>query len=220
MVKPPGLRAAAKDQVSFFETVSSAFICVPFSFLEEFGMPDILHFASNDELPAHYSQQIRDFMRIVWADTCGDNLTSPVCPVEWHPHFCILAEGTALISSAAAVWKILDHAGQTYKVYGLSGVMTYPAHRKMGYGHRIVQEASDYIRAAGDGDLAILWTGPGLNDFYAQNGWEHPDGMVVRVGDPADPQPVNGHLMMMFLSDHARAHRPDFAAAPLYFGPH
>ncbi len=183
-------------------------------------MPEIYHFASNDDLPAHYSQQIRDFMRIVWVDVCGHNLIEPVCPVEWNPHFCILAEGTALISSATVVWKRLEHAGQTYKVYGLSGVMTYPAHRQMGYGRRIVQEATDYIRVAGDADLAILWTGPNLDGFYAQHGWEHPDAITVTVGDPTDPQPVNGHLMMMLLSDHACAHRPDFAAASLYFGPH
>jgi GNAT superfamily N-acetyltransferase len=183
-------------------------------------MPDILHFASNDELPAHYSQQIRDFMRIVWWEVCGHNLTAPVCPAEWHPYFCILAEGAALISSATVVWKMLDHAGQTYKAYGLSGVMTYPAHRKMGYGHRIVQEATDTIHASSDADLAMLWTGPRLNDFYARNGWKHPEGITITVGDPADPKPDNGYLMMIVLSDHARAHRPDFAAVPLYFGPH
>ncbi len=183
-------------------------------------MPELLQFASNEELPAHYGQQIRDFIRIHWHDAYAYNLNAPVCPTEWHPRFCVMVNGPALLSSATAVWKMLDHAGQSYKVYGLSGVLTYPAFREKGYGRHVVEAATTYIRTAGDADIAILWTGSDRHTFYTYTGWEHPESITFTLGDPNNPQPFDAHLMMQFLSERAQRHRADFENGPVYFGPY
>jgi GNAT superfamily N-acetyltransferase len=181
-------------------------------------MPELLQFDSNEQLPAQYGQQIRDFVRILWHDAYVYDLDAPVCPVDWNPHFCMLVDGPALISSATVVWKMIEHAGQSYKTFGLSGVLTYPAFRKKGHGRSVVDAATDYICTVGDADMAILWTHPDLHAFYAQSGWEHPAGITVTIGNPNSPHPFEGHLMMMFLSERAKTHRPDFEATPVYFG--
>jgi GNAT superfamily N-acetyltransferase len=181
-------------------------------------MPDLLQFPSLEELPAHYAQQIRDFIRINWYDGYVHDVHEPLFPASWNPHVIALVDGPALFSSATVVWKMIEHAGQPYKTYGLSSVMTYPAFRKKGYGRCVVDAATATIRAAGDADVGILWTQPHNHNFYAQSGWEHPEGITMLVGEP--PQPFTAYLMMLFLSDRARKHRSDFESTPVYFGPH
>jgi GNAT superfamily N-acetyltransferase len=142
----------------------------------------------------------------------------PLFPASWNPHVVALVDGPAVFSSATVVWKMIEHAGQLYKTYGLSSVMTYPAFRKKGYGRRVVDAATETIRAVGDADIAILWTDSELHKFYASSGWEHPEAITMLVGEP--PQPYNAYLMMLFLSEHARQHRADFERTPVYFGPY
>lgn len=184
-------------------------------------MPNLMHFPSNATLPAHYGQQIRDFVRIHWFDTYAHNGPhAPVCPEELHPHYCTIVDGPALLSSATAVWQMIEHAGQQYKTYGLSGVLTYPAFRKKGYGNRVVEAATGVIRADPAADIAVLWTGADLDGFYDRWGWEHPSSIVLHVGARDTPRKSDGHLMMLFLSERARQRRPEFEAAPVYFGPY
>lgn len=181
-------------------------------------MPDLLNFPSLEELPAHYSQQIRDFIRILWYDGYVHDVHEPLFPDIWHPHVFALVDGPALFSAATVVWKMIEHAGQQYKTYGLSAVMTYPAFRKKGYGRCVVDAATDAIRTAGDADIAILWTQPTNHDFYALSGWEHPAAITTLVGEP--PQPFPAYLMMLFVSERARQFRADFENTPVYFGPY
>lgn len=181
-------------------------------------MPELLEFSSLEQLPAHYAQQIRDFIRIYWHDAYSYDLNASVYPRTLHPHVVAVVDGPALFSSAGVVWKRIEHAGQEYKLYGLSGVLTYPAFRKKGYGRMVVDAATKVIRADAEADIAILWTDPDLHQFYAQSGWEHPQGVTTLVGDPAEP--FDAHLMMLFLSERARQHRTDFESMPVYFGPY
>ncbi len=164
-------------------------------------MPELLQF-SGETLPEHYEWQIRDFVRIHWYDAFVHNVNETLHPPFWHPTYFIVAEQHALMSSAAAVWIMLEIAGQAYKTYGLSSVMTYPAFRKKGYGNQVVRASTDYIRQQTDADIALLWTSPSLEAFYNQSGWQHSDSIIVTCGDPKNPEPTD-FPMMMFLSERA-----------------
>jgi GNAT superfamily N-acetyltransferase len=60
------------------------------------------------------------------------------------------------VSRLEVVWDVLHHAGDAYTTYELSGVFTYPAFRKQGYGLQLVQSAKDYIERRGDADLVLF----------------------------------------------------------------
>lgn len=183
-------------------------------------MPQLSQFTA-DTLPDHLACQIRAFIRIEWYDSYAhahDHLDSPLHPVDWHPAYFALTKQHALISCAAAVWRMVDVAGEPYKTFGLGDVMTYPAFRKKGYGQRVVAAATDHIKQQPDADLAILWAEPSLESFYNRHGWAHPTDFTVTKGALDDPRPTD-FPMLLFLSERARALRPTFASDTFYFGP-
>src|SRR5919199_832044 len=95
----------------------------------------------DEELPPELKCQVLSFMRVEWTDGFAganrlrDWITSP----ERHPLHFVLVENELLISYAGVVWQMLEHAGENFKTYGLSGVFTYPAFRGEGHGSCIVE---------------------------------------------------------------------------------
>jgi GNAT superfamily N-acetyltransferase len=134
-----------------------------------------------------------------------------------HPVFIMLVEQDVLISHTEVVWKYLDHAGETYKAYGLSGVLTYPAFRNQGYGKRIVERGTAYIEAS-NADIAMFHCDKSLKKFYESCGWIPMETAVTYVGDKTDPRISNELLMMRFLSAHGKMSRSAFENIPFYFG--
>jgi predicted GNAT family N-acyltransferase len=174
-------------------------------------MPALTIYHSNEELPAVYECQIRAFVRMLWYDAYAyGDMDSPMFDPERHPHFVVLAERHALISYARVNWVNVAHAGETYRLYCLGDVFTYPAFRKKGYGQQVVAAGTDLIRSDPEADLAILFTDPELAAFYAESGWRHIPTLKAAVGDLAKPDPYDAFAMMLFLSPKAQQHRPDF----------
>jgi GNAT superfamily N-acetyltransferase len=181
-------------------------------------IPQLLRY-SDDELPAHLKWQTLSFLRAVWPeDFAGDARSRDwITRSDVHPVHFVLTQNALLISYAGVVWRYLEHGGTTYKVYGISGVFTYPAHQGEGHGKHIVGAAMNYIRHAPDADFAMLWCRPPLREFYLNLGWEHLN--TARVIENRDNPSVEYAelLMMLFLSDKGRAGRTDFAEKPIYF---
>jgi len=173
----------------------------------------------SEQLPPHLKCQILSFLRMMWPmGFMGKNrLRDWISREEDHSISMMLVEEDILISHTQVVWKLLDHAGETYKVYGLSGVFTYPAFRGQGYGRQIVDKGTTYIDAT-DADIAMFHCDKSLKLFYENSGWIPMETAVTYVGPQDDPVISKELLMMRFLSPHGETARPAFETIPFYFG--
>ncbi len=133
-----------------------------------------------------------------------------------HPVTFLLEEEGVLISHLEVVWNYLHHAQVEYKAYGLTGVFTYPAFRKQGYGLQLVQSAKDYIERRGDADIVIFHST--VKGFYEHAGFECMDGLITLVGDPLNPERSDETAFMLFLSEKGNRGKKSFEIGPLYFG--
>ena len=178
-----------------------------------------LRFYSSEDLPLDLKWQILSFLRITWADGfVGENrLRAWISPPTDHPSHVVLVENGLLISHAEVVWKCLDHAGETYKAYGLTGVLTYPSFRGQGYGRQVVDAGTKIIQAS-DADIGIFHCAPSLGPFYAAGGWIPMAGVTSWVGPKSAPVVSDELMMMLFLSEKGQRGRPAFEHEPLYFG--
>jgi hypothetical protein len=67
-----------------------------------------------------------------------------------------------------------------------------------------------------EADAAILFTEPDLEDFYNRSGWEQVTGLSATVGSKDTPEPQDGFVMMLFLSQRAQALRSAFQKYPVF----
>lgn len=177
------------------------------------------HAYTSADYPADLKCQTLSFLRMEWPEGfVGDNrLRDWITQASDHPLHLVLVEAGILISHLNVVWKDLDHAGLTYKTYGLTGVFTYPAFRKQGYGSRLVASGTDSIRAS-DADIAMFHCDFHLRNFYAQHGWEPLDQARTYIGPPEAPVLVKDEILMMqFLSTKGQQGRTTFERQPIYF---
>lgn len=172
-----------------------------------------------DKLPLHLKCQILSFLRIhfpegfIGANRLRDWISSP----NNHPVSIMLVESGILICHVEVLWKELSHANETYKIYGLSGVFTYPAFRNQGYGHKVVDLGTEYIDAT-DGDIGMFHCAPALKAFYQQCGWIAMEQATTLIGDINDPTLSDELLMMRFKSERGRKGQLTFETQPIYFG--
>ena len=110
-------------------------------------MPDLAIYQQSD-LPAALKWQAIAFIKterpfIFTGDFVF--LTEPY-PPELDPVHFVAAEGDSLISYASLLRLSLDHAGTVYEVYGFGNMFTFPPYRRQGYGRRVLELATDFIR--------------------------------------------------------------------------
>jgi aminoglycoside 2'-N-acetyltransferase I len=179
-------------------------------------MEELHIYRSTKDLPRQFEWQIRTFLRILWFDNNEDDLNEPLTAAELHPVYFVLAREDSLVSYARLIWMNINHLGNSYKMYGLGDVFTFPASRNKGYGRRIVSAATDYIRADTEADVAILLTESGLENFYRSSGWEHFPELTLLTGEQANPQVRDDFAMMLFLSGRAKQNRSDFQTQSVF----
>ena len=175
-------------------------------------------FASNAALPEHFAWQILSFVRMQWYDPIAEFADTNFIPDDWHPTHVVLAQGQTVISYAGVMSRRIEHAGETYQTYGLSSVFTFPAFRGREFGRRVVNTATAHIDAAGDGDIALLFTWSDRERFYQRCGWETMPTTKILIGDQARPRVHDFLPMMRFLSAKGKAGKSAFDNAPLYVG--
>ncbi|MCC7451950.1 MAG: GNAT family N-acetyltransferase [Anaerolineae bacterium] len=171
------------------------------------------------DLPNDIKLQALSFVRIVWADRfMGENLYRDwLNKEEDHPLSFVIAQHGLLVSFAQVVWRWFEHAGETFKVYGFSSVLTYPAFRGQGYGRQIVDAGSAFIRSQ-DADVVLFYCEPRYRAFYERSGWEHIAAGVTLMGEPDAPVAFDSEIMMMgFLSDKGKQARPKFERIPVFW---
>jgi GNAT superfamily N-acetyltransferase len=180
-------------------------------------MPELLSFPQA-KLPAEIECQVLSFLRIVWPEGfLGENrLRNWITRSEHHPISFVLVENGLLIAHAQVVWKLLEHAGETYKTYGITGVFTYPSFRGQGYGLQVVQAATTYITHS-DADVGMFHCNPPLKAFYAQAGWIPMPGAVTLIGARETPDLVLELMMMQFFSEKGQRGKESFLTQPVFF---
>ncbi len=180
-------------------------------------MYDLHVYRSSAELPHPFYYQAQAFMRITWSDSDDYNIDLGL--EEPQIAFVVVAQGNRLISYAEVIWKTLLHADEPYKCYGLSGVLTFPAFRKRGYGGQVVEAAGKLIQEDPQADIALLWTAGHNASFYIRYGWEAMPNLETLVGDPEKPTLYDEELpMMQFISARGQAARAAFASGRVYVG--
>jgi GNAT superfamily N-acetyltransferase len=172
----------------------------------------------DEELPAELKCQILSFQRLVWPEdfTGEDRLRDWIQPARFHPVHVVIVAESVLVSYSGVVWKDLEHAGQVFRTYGLSGVLTYPMFRGQGYGRQVVEAATAIIRAS-DADIGLFICLPHLSRFYAASGWIPMEQAVLRSGAKPIARPTEERVMMGFFSPKGKRARSTFASVPIDF---
>jgi len=180
-------------------------------------MEELVIYHHQKDIPPLIYQQILDFLRIVWTDGFQEKnrLRDWVTNEKIHPVTFLLVEKGLLISCVQVVWKYLEHAGNTYKTYGLTGVFTYPQFRKQGYGIKLLNATREYIEKQ---DADIVMFNSDKTGFYEKAGYERMDKVVTLKGNPDKPETDDGYAFMIFLSEKGRKGRIDFETKQVYFG--
>ena len=182
-------------------------------------MVELLTYTST-ELPENIRWQALSFLRVQYPDGFKNEnrLRDWVTSDDDHPVYIVLVEKGILISHTNVVWKVLDHEGQTYKAYGLTGVFTYPSFRGQGFGSLVVEAGTEYILKS-DADIGMFFCDKKLVNFYARHGWLHMKTSTSYTGTREHPMLVDDEeLMMMFLSPKGKNGWAAFGTKPIYFG--
>lgn len=172
---------------------------------------------SSAELPPLLERQVNDFVRLVWSRPIESD---PVADRDWlsrDPINIIIADGDTLISNVTVLTFSIEHAGESYRVCGVSGVMTYPEYRKFGYGSQAVAAANKYIESK-RADFGMLMTGPDLHKFYKNNGWVVIPNITLLVGDKDHPHEDDANTLMYPVSERGLQAVKAFENARVYIG--
>jgi len=133
----------------------------------------------------------------------------------------LLVENGEVRSALDILSKEITHRGERYAASGLSTVVTARAHRRKGYGTRLVAAARELIAATGV-DLGIFTCDRPLQVFYARAGWKLLPGTVLIGGTPEEPIPSDRFdkvTMGCFFSARARAAANTFVGAHIELYP-
>jgi GNAT superfamily N-acetyltransferase len=178
-------------------------------------MLQLLRYNAIDDLPDDLESQIRSLLWAEWPPLEEDETNNPLIAPELHPVYFILAEGKTVCSYARTIWARVRHIGRDLKIYGLGDVVTAPKLRGLGYGSRIVQEATTHIRSDCEADVAVLLTEPRREAFYGRIGWQAMPELAVRTSEYDEHDDGDSLAMMLFMSASARQVRASFHASPL-----
>jgi GNAT superfamily N-acetyltransferase len=169
-------------------------------------------------LPEKYACQVLTFLRVQWPEGFrGENrLRDWITRPEFHPLSILLVEEDLVISHAQVVWKFLEHAGQRYKTYGITGVFTFPSFRGQGYGAQTIRAATDVILQS-DADIGMFHCDPGLASFYARCGWQPMENTITWIGSRDAPVKAGELMMMQFISEKGIRGRETFQNEAVFF---
>ncbi len=178
-----------------------------------------LHFLQED-CPTPLREQILVLLQREWPQVFEEVNG----PIPWpenpdtQPTSFVLVKDDIVICHVALQWKYIQHAQQTYKVFGLSEVMTHPAYRHQGFGLQLVREASAFIEN-NEPDIGIFTCQPSLVAFYTQAGWEHMPNTNLIGGTRNKPfrsDSLGLSTMIRFFSEKAQQNRLAFENTDVY----
>ena len=172
----------------------------------------------DEHLPGEFKRQILSMHSAEWPEGYVGEFQGRVWiqRPRFHPVHFVLVEGGAVVSYVGVVWKRLDHAGEVYKTFGLSGVVTNPASRRQGHGRRLVEIATASIERS-DADIGLFTCAPELKEFYAASGWLPMAASGLFGGPRSAPYPSEELTMMRFFSEKGKRGQAKFESEPIFF---
>ena len=173
-------------------------------------MPRLMRYEFPAAVPPHLEAQIRSLVYAEWPGADETDAALTLIDPGLHPVHFVLAEGVRVLSYARTIRATVPHLGQSFKLYGLGDVVTQPELRHKGYGGRVVDEATTYIKFAREVDAAVLLTEPKLEPFYRRSGWDYIPGLRVETGESGECAAAAIIPMVLFLSAKACAARTIF----------
>ncbi|MEO2076000.1 MAG: GNAT family N-acetyltransferase [Bacillus sp. (in: firmicutes)] len=178
-----------------------------------------LHFPK-EECPLHIKQQVLALMKEEWpqAFVDGDEESLWNETPETNSTSLVLLIDDFVVSHVSVPWKHIKHEGKTYKVFGLSEVMTHSSYRKQGHGVSLVKEATTFIER-NHADVGMFTCAPKLVHFYRQSGWVHFDRACLVGGSREVPLRSDSFglaVMMKFFSKKVQENQRDFEAADVF----
>lgn len=155
-------------------------------------------------------------MRVQWPSIfAGERqFVTDTFPPELDPVHFVAAEGELLISYASIIRMDLEHGGKTYKTYGFGNMLTFPSFRGQGYGTRVLELATDFIKRS-DVNVAMLFCAENREPFYVKRGWEFTRSPTL-IGTPNHHTTHDLSRMMLFVSQKSQQARRDFEEQPVY----
>ncbi len=173
------------------------------------------------ELAPALRAQVLTLQDQAWPGDPGPESSQTHDPLLQPVSLLLLHEDDTVVAALDVLTKTIFHSGARYTASGLSTVVTAPAHRSRGYGHRLVVAAREYIGSSG-ADIGIFTCDPPLAGFYERAGWTVLTGTVIVGGSPARPFPSDelGKVTMgSFFSTKARSNAADFVGSRIELFP-
>jgi aminoglycoside 2'-N-acetyltransferase I len=122
--------------------------------------------------PRDVRTQIVQLLRAEWPNTFRkDELGWPTESSELSPLSIVIIANGRVISHAAVLRKTIKHCGTNYLAFGLSCVVTQRSSRGKGFGRRIIEYATKYMKQE-NADLGVFTCDSNLEPFYTLKGWE------------------------------------------------
>ncbi len=212
----PWLPAAGLSQTLLPENNNDRVTGV-FAYRGDLTMVELMTFPG-EVLPADLKRQVLTCQRVQWPSgfVGQDRERDWIIRPHHHPtHFLLVKDGV-LMSHVGVVWKVLQHEGETYTTYGLSGVLTVPAFRRQGHGRTLVDAATEHIRRS-EADIGLFMCPPNRRAFYAASGWIPMDQTTLLGGPRSAPYPSGELTMMDFFSEKGKRGRSAFEGQCIYF---
>ena len=158
-------------------------------------------------------KQLLALENMAWSPDPDDADVFPVEPDTYVTSFVLLSEDNTPLSHVAIRRAVLHHRAISYRVYGISEVITHPAHRRRGYAAQLLRQAAAWIPQQG-ADLCLFTCAPALVPLYSKNGWPPIPGACL-VGGKRDKPFRSDSLQLVtvgaFYSARARLHQQEFS---------
>jgi GNAT superfamily N-acetyltransferase len=179
----------------------------------------ILAVYASDAVPTLIKAQILSFMRIEWAD--GYSGKQQFRDEIWPEgraidtvHF-VLEQRGLVIAHAGVLSTAITHAENRFTVGAPTGLFTFPNFRRLGHGLDVLRAATEHIEQTG---VDVGLTTSRVPELYEKAGWQPIRGSQLTYGPAGSPKRADETVLMLFLSEEAKAHRESFEATDIYVG--
>jgi GNAT superfamily N-acetyltransferase len=168
--------------------------------------------------PKDISTQIVELLRAEWPNTfkqAGPDW--PTESAELKPTSIVLVDNGVVISHAAVLRKTINHCAENYLAFGLGSVVTRQSLRRRGFGRRIVEHATHYMKQE-DADLGVFTCDSHLAAFYVFGGWEVTLSSPLVGGTIEEPLPserVGKLTIIQLFSEKAKKLREKILSRPI-----
>jgi len=170
------------------------------------------------DCPAQIRDQIVVLLKEQWPHTFRDD--EPEWPSEspgLNPISVVLTTDGIVICHAAVSRKTISHVGRQYLVFGLSAMVTAAPYRRLGFGRRVLENATRYMQQQ-SADFGVFTCDEGLKSFYNWGGWEVASRSSLVGGTRENPLPsesLGKITLIQLFSPRARAARQAILSTPI-----